>query len=255
MTDRHFPNGVGVALLTLFDTDGSLCAAETAEHALDIAQRDVDWFLALGTTGEGQCLTELERLQLLGRLRQVLGTEAPIYVGVRDDGILSALEQARQACEEGATGVIALAAASDVEGYYGRLRAVLHGEALIAYHLPGPWGGNVPMELLPRLDVDGVKDASGDGSRMLRTLACGGGPILVGLGLLAMARAAGAAGAALALANLAPELCAEVFYAPNPDNVAALARLAEQASGPFPLAMKRQLARHRPISATCRSTL
>ena len=65
---------------------------------------------------------------------------------------------------------------------------------------------------LPSLPVAGCKDSSGDPTRLLATVDSYPGPVWTGNpALIHMAGALGCAGGILALANVAPELCAAAF--------------------------------------------
>jgi 4-hydroxy-tetrahydrodipicolinate synthase len=83
---------------------------------------------------------------------------------------------------------------------------------VLAYHNPFIACADLPVDSLATLPVAGLKDSSGSPDRLLDELARYPGGIYVGSsGLLALAGPMGAAGAVLALANLAPEACVQAW--------------------------------------------
>ena len=113
---------------------------------------------------------------------------------------------------------------------------------MLAYHNPFISCADIPVDRLGALPVAGIKDSSGSPDRLLDELASYPGDTYVGsAGFLALAGPMGAAGALLALANLAPEACVRAW---GGDAAAqrglAAQHLAVRAGGPAQL--KRMLA-------------
>ena len=79
---------------------------------------------------------------------------------------------------------------------------------MLAYHNPFMSCAAIPVDLLGELPVTGQKDSSASPDRLLDELSHYAGDTYVGsAAVLALAGPMGAAGALLALANLAPEDC------------------------------------------------
>ena len=66
--------GVGVALVTLFDGDGSLDTAATAEHAARLVELGVRGVVVAGSTGEAAALDAAERVDLLQAVRKAVAS-------------------------------------------------------------------------------------------------------------------------------------------------------------------------------------
>jgi dihydrodipicolinate synthase/N-acetylneuraminate lyase len=100
--------------------------------------------------------------------------------------------------------------------------------------------------------VAGLKDSSGDPTRLLEELAAFTKPIYVGsAALLAYAGMLGGAGAILAAANLEPELCADAFAGKVRAQRDLLAAHKLTSLGGIP-ALKAELARRHGTSAAYR---
>src|SRR5260370_42400065 len=71
-------SGVGVALVTIFDADGSVDEVATARHAEDLARRGMRAVLVNGTTGEAGTLTDAERETLIQAVRKAIPADVPV---------------------------------------------------------------------------------------------------------------------------------------------------------------------------------
>jgi 4-hydroxy-tetrahydrodipicolinate synthase len=96
----------------------------------------------------------------------------------------------------------------DPTKFFTNVAAAAGSVPVLAYHFPPTAGGEVAVDLLSSLPVQGIKDSSGDPERLLRELEAWSGWTYVGAAMLASyAGTVGAAGAILAAANIAPEDC------------------------------------------------
>jgi 4-hydroxy-tetrahydrodipicolinate synthase len=205
--------GIGVALVTLFDAQQQLDADATAGLAARLVELGADAIVVAGTTGEADALDDDERLQLFGAVRAAVG-DAVVVGGT---GAASTHQAARLTARATDTGVDAVIARTprglaDPTGYYRELAAAAGATPVLAYHFPAVSPPGIPVETLSTLPVAGCKDSSGDPTRLLATVDSYAGPVWTGNpALLHMAGALGCAGGILALANVAPELCAAAF--------------------------------------------
>ena len=145
------------------------------------------------------------------------------------------------------------ASASPVDYYAEVVRAADGAVPVLAYHFPAMSAPGIDVELLPRLvdvGVAGIKDSSGDPSRLVRTLDVFDGWLYVGSPwLLSAAGPLGATGAILAVANVEPALSIAAF-AGDVDAQRALTPSA-LAAGPGRRQAPARRA-HRPVqSSTC----
>lgn len=233
--------GVGVALVTLFHDDGSLDTPATAA----LAARLVDDFevravVVAGSTGEAASLDPDERSLLIGAVRAAVDARVPVLAGTGAPSAHQAAVLTRRARDGGADGVLVLSppGSRELEAYYGAVREAAGEMPVLGYHFPRNSAPGIPLDLLAALPIDGCKDSSGEGSRLLLTLDSFDRPLYVGsAALLALAGPLGAAGAILALANSHPELCTAAF-AGDFSAERSLAEPERRASAHFPAGIK-----------------
>jgi 4-hydroxy-tetrahydrodipicolinate synthase len=206
--------GVAVALITFFDEHGHVDAAATANHAAHLADRGVRAIVVAGTTGEASHLSMKERLQLLDAVRKAVGDDVPVILGTGNlSAGVSVPGLTRRAAEHGAAAALTLSPHhGDVREFYGEVVAAAGSMPVLAYHFPQWSPPGIALDELKALKVAGIKDSSGDGERLLETIAVYHKPIYTGSSaIVAWAGILGATGAILAAANLEPELCSDAF--------------------------------------------
>lgn len=248
--------GVGVALVTLFDSGGEADPVSTGKLAAGLAGRGVAAVLVNGTTGEAGTLTGAERTALIEAVRAAVPDPVPVIAGTGAPSLRQAAALTRDAVTAGAGAVLTWCPprCTDLAGYFAAIGEAAAGRPVLAYHNPFIACADLPVDSLAGLPVTGVKDSSGSPDRLLDELARYPGDTYAGsAGYLALAGPMGAAGALLALANLAPEACIRAW-----DGDAAAQRdlaaqhLAVRAGGPAQL--KRMLAGAdgtSPVSRIC----
>ncbi|MDX1620082.1 MAG: dihydrodipicolinate synthase family protein [Nitriliruptorales bacterium] len=213
MTSAPF-EGVGVALVTLFAADGSLDSRATAAHAASLVEAGVRAVVVSGSTGEAPALDLDERARLVQEVRHELPTEVPVIAGTGDVTTARAEAHTRAAVEAGADAVMALTPlrVTDPRPYYEAVRRAAGSLPVLGYHFPAMSPPGIALDVLEDLDIDGLKDSSGDAERLLIEAERFTGALYTGAApLLIHARAVGCAGAILALANLEPQRCVAAF--------------------------------------------
>ncbi|MGR7023124.1 dihydrodipicolinate synthase family protein [Geodermatophilus sp. URMC 62] len=235
--------GVGVALVTLFREDGALDAQATADLAAQLVGLGVRCVLVAGTTGEAAALTAEERDALVGTVRAALPAEVPVLAGTGAPTGRQAAELTERASAAGADAALALSppGVADPRPYYEAVAKAAPGP-LLAYHFPGASAPGIPVDLLPDLPVSGLKDSSGDAGRLLHERDVFPGDLYTGAAtLVGLSGAIGAAGALVAAANVAPELCVAAAGG-DADAQVRLAAVDRGASADFPAGYKRAAA-------------
>ncbi len=219
-------HGVGVALVTIFDSSGAVDPAATAGLAADLAGRGMRAVLVAGTTGEAGRLTADERVALISAVRSAIPAGVPVLAGTGAATTEDAVSLTKAAVQAGADAVLAFPPpapdadagsgagpySASLAAYYAAVGAAGGGQPVLAYHVPWISAPGVPVADLPGLPVAGIKDSSGSADRLLDELAHYPGATYVGSSaLLALAGPMGGAGAILALANVEPERCWRAF--------------------------------------------
>jgi 4-hydroxy-tetrahydrodipicolinate synthase len=202
-------NGIAVALATLFDSPEKVAVEATADHAAQLVEAGVRAIVVAGTTGEAAALSGAERVELIGAVRAACPA-VPVVAGASGEWWRPAAERVVAAVSAGADAVLVAPprTGTDLSRFYTNIAAAAGTVPVLAYHYPPRAGGEVPVDALAGLPVQGIKDSSGDPGRLLAELAAWTGWTYVGSPVLAgYAAALGAAGAILAVANVVPEDC------------------------------------------------
>jgi 4-hydroxy-tetrahydrodipicolinate synthase len=243
MTEPLF-TGVGVALATLFDEAGEVDAKATAAHAAALVELGVRAVVVAGSTGEASALTSGERVALLTETRRAVPEGVPVLAGTGAPSARQAAALTRDAAETGADAVLALCppGSNDPRRYYQAVADAAGDLPVLAYHFPQTSPPGIPLEALPELPVQGVKDSSGDPERLLAELEVLERPLYVGAApVVLLAGALGAAGAILAVANVDPEHAIAAF-AGDPGAQRALFDAHRRVKRAFPFGLKEAIA-------------
>jgi 4-hydroxy-tetrahydrodipicolinate synthase len=245
--------GVGVALVTLFDEDGEIDAAATASHAARLVEAGIQGVLVSGSTGEAPALSAEERVLLLEAVRDAVPDAIPVLAGTGAASARQAAALTLSASEHGADAVLVLSPprVADPSTYYDVVVRSAANLPVLAYHYPTASEPGIPVDVLPKLPVAGLKDSSGDPDRLLAELDWGK-PVYTGSSaILSFAGPLGCAGAILSLANVEPERCIVAFTG----DAAAQRRLAAAhlaSRVDFPRGLKEMMSARFGTSPVCR---
>ena len=232
--------GVGVALATLFSDDGEVDAKATADLAATLVDLGIRGVVVAGSTGEASALTAGERVALLTETRRAVPPGVPVIAGTGGASARQAAALTRDAREAGADAVLALCPPrnNDPRPYYDAVAKAAGGLPALAYHFPQTAPPGIPVEALPDLPVQGMKDSSGDPERLLSELEVFDRPLYVGAAMLVLpAGSLGIAGAILAVANADPEHAIAAF-AGDPAAQRALLAAHRRVKARFPFGLK-----------------
>lgn len=202
-------DGVGAALVTLFDDEGELDAPATADHAARLVEAGIRAVVVAGSTGEAWSLDNDERVDLVLAVRNAVDGRVPVIAGTGAPSARQAVVLSRQAEEAGADALLVLSPhrVTDPRRYYERVTSAVDIPVL-AYHYPTMASPGIAVDSLSELPVHGLKDSSGDAERL--TIEADELPVGLYVGDAALtlhAAAIGCSGAILALANVDPEGC------------------------------------------------
>ena len=248
MTDTasNLFTGAGVALLTLFEADGSLLVDETAAYAAMLASKGAACILVAGTTGEFWTLEREERVSLIAAVRHAVPAAVPVMAGIGALDAGRALSLAGAVDDTGANAALCFVPRGETpEVFYGKVREAVGDVPLLAYHFPAAGYTELPVPSLADLPIDGIKDSSGEPGRLLATAGVLPANVYTGSALLTgLAAALGTAGGILAAANLDP---AAATAAVHGDTAAqgVVARLHASLAGDVPPRALKRLAAER----------
>jgi 4-hydroxy-2-oxoglutarate aldolase len=215
-------NGIIAALPTPFNGEGEVDHDHLRTNLASWNQSDLHGYLALGSTGEFPHLTMAEKLGIMETVRDVTPPEKILLMGTGELSTRQTIEMCRRAHEFGVDAAVVI-----TPFYY---KKILHDEELAAhfqrvadnsplpvliYLMPQFAGVYLMPETVARLaeheNIVGIKESSGDLPQLkdlFRELKAPAFDVLLGSpNILTEGFEAGASGAVLAVASLAPNAC------------------------------------------------
>ena len=164
--------GCGTALVTPFQTDGSI--DEDALRGLVAWQVEsgIDFLVPSATTGETPTLSHDEWLRVTDVTIEVVAGRVPIVAGATSNSTNEAIAKAKEMASR--PGVDAILTASPYynkptqEGQYRHFKSIAEAvdKPVILYNVPGRTGANIEPSTMVRLaevpNIAGVKEASGN---------------------------------------------------------------------------------------------
>ena len=228
--------GSGVALVTPFQTDGSIDLAALKALVTMQIKGGTDFLVVQGTTGESPTLGQEEKRLVLDTVLEVNNGQLPVVYGVGGNNTF-ALEPLLKNVPSGVDGILS------VSPYYNKpiqKGIVAHFKQvasftdlpIILYNVPGRTGSNMSIETTLELaelpNVVAVKEASGNMEQIMdiiRQRKPGFGVLSGDDNLTMPLIAAGADGVISVVANAFPERFSQMVHASMSGNLA----LAKQA--------------------------
>jgi 4-hydroxy-tetrahydrodipicolinate synthase len=168
--------GCGTALVTPFQSDGSVDEAAVRSLVAWQVESKIDFLVPCGTTGETPTLTKDEWLRVVEITIEVAAGRVPIVAGATSNSTAEAVEKARTIAA--IKGVDAILTASPYynkptqEGQYQHFKAIAEAvdKPLVLYNVPGRTGANIEPGTASRLaeigNIVAIKEASGNISQM-----------------------------------------------------------------------------------------
>ena len=229
--------GVLPPIPTPFDKQGDVAHQALAENLTRWNQYDLTGYVVGGSNGEAAYLTEREKLRVLETARQVIPADKVMIAGTGCESTRQTIALTRQAAEAGADAALVL-----TPHYFNNLMTsdslAQHYEAIadaspipiLIYNVPKFTGVDIDVDTVTRIashpNVTGMKDSGGNITKIadvvrrtgpdFHTLAGSAGFFLAGLTI-------GTVGGVMALANIAPQACIDIY------NMFKTARLDEAA--------------------------
>ena len=172
-----------VALITPFNTDGSVNFDKLRELANWHVENGTDAILALGTTGENATMTGEECEAVLRTVIETVAGRVPVIAGTGCNNTASMLEKSLRAEAMGADGLLLISPyynKANPEGMYRHFATVADAVKIpcLLYNVPGRTGCSISADVVERLskhpNICGIKEASGDMSYAMKIAHCVG---------------------------------------------------------------------------------
>lgn len=176
MTITNKFTGVGVALITPFDSKGSIDFGALAAIIDRVIDGGVDYLLALGTTSETPTLTPSERVAVAKFIAQRVSGRVPLMVGIGGNCTADVIATLRSWDFTGYDAVLSVNPyynKPNQEGLYLHFKALSEASPLpiMLYNIPGRTGVNMTPQTVARIvaacpNIFGIKEASGNADQM-----------------------------------------------------------------------------------------
>ena len=218
-------DGVYPPIPTPFDADGQLVLSKLVTNLGRWNQTGIAGYVVLGSNGEFVLLSEKEKLEVVATVREHAAKGKFVLAGTGCEGTLETIKMTKKAAEVGADGAVVI-----TPSYY---RGKMDGAALqyhyetiadaspipvILYNMPANTGVDMTADTVAKLaqhpNIIAIKDSGGNVVKIgdiVRMVDPSFQVFAGSAGFLYPALCLGAVGGVLALANVAPEQCVDIF--------------------------------------------
>ncbi|ARS38526.1 4-hydroxy-tetrahydrodipicolinate synthase [Sphingobacteriaceae bacterium GW460-11-11-14-LB5] len=163
--------GTGVALVTPFNTDGSVDYNGLKNLINHLVDGGIDYLVSLGTTGETATMTKDEKKKVWAYTAEINNNRLPLVAGIGGNNTLAVAEDIKSLDAAGYSAILSVSPYYNKptqEGIYQHYKylAEISPLDLILYNVPGRTGSNMSPETTCRLAHDfkniiATKEASG----------------------------------------------------------------------------------------------
>ncbi|WP_421659125.1 4-hydroxy-tetrahydrodipicolinate synthase [Leptothermofonsia sp. ETS-13] len=160
------------AMITPFDSDGSVNYDTAEKLAAHLADNGSDGLVVCGTTGESPALTWDEEYELFRVVQGAVAGKAKVIAGTGSNSTREAIAATQKAAKLGLDGslqVVPYYNKPPQEGLYQHFKAIAESAPdlpIMLYNIPGRTGQNLQVETISRLaeisNIVSIKEASGD---------------------------------------------------------------------------------------------
>lgn len=164
--------GTGVAVITPFQTDGSIDFPALEIVLENLIDKGIDYLISLGTTGESATLSSAEKKEIFAFTAKTVSGRVPLIAGVGGNHTQAVIENIKNLDKNGFDAILSVSPYYNKptqEGIYQHYKMIAAESELpiILYNVPGRTGSNISAETTVRLAHDcpqiiAVKEASGN---------------------------------------------------------------------------------------------
>lgn len=218
--------GIFVPHVTPFDEDEEINEGVLRELVGYFIDAGVRGLVTLGSNGEFPCLSFEEKLEVLKIVIDETSSRVPIIAGTGENSTKETIKLTGEAWNLGVDAVLVVPPyyfkpdEREIFAHYSKIAEKVDTPILI-YNVPKFTGYNISIDVVEKLveeysNIIGIKDSSGSIGRISELIRVVGDRIsvLAGTGdLIYPSLVLGAHGAVVAIANVVPRMCVEVYNA------------------------------------------
>jgi 4-hydroxy-2-oxoglutarate aldolase len=223
----HTVCGAFAPIPTAFDETGTLALGRLVENLAKWNETSLAGYVVLGSNGESVHIEQGERASIIAAARKAIPSDKLLIVGTGAHSTSVATQRTQEAAELGADATLVLTphyykgqmTADALRRHYLAL-ANASTIPLLLYQVPRFTGleleVNTIIELAQHPNIVGIKDSTGNLGRLGETIrrAASGFSVLAGSGsFFYPALTLGAEGGVLAVANVLPDECCQIYRA------------------------------------------
>ncbi len=213
----HIFTGSGVAIVTPMNNDGSVNYEEYARLIDYQVNNGIDAIIACGTTGESAAMSGDEHCKVIDFTVKHVDKRVPVIAGTGSNDTAFAVELSQEAEKLGADAILSVTPYYNKTSQDGLVRHYTYiadkiNIPMILYNVPSRTGVNIRPETYAKLckhpNIKATKEANGDLTALVRTMALCGDELDVYSGEDAQAfaiTAMGGLGVISVFANLCPK--------------------------------------------------
>ncbi len=176
----QFGKCTGVAIVTPFKKDGSVDFKSLEKIVEHLIKGNVEYIVALGTTGESATLSKEEKLAVTKHIIAVANGRVDIVLGIGGNNTAEVVNSLKTTDTKGITAILSVCPYYNrptQEGLYQHFKAAAKAAPLpvILYNVPGRTSCNLTDETTLRLahefkNIIGVKEASGNLAQIMNII-------------------------------------------------------------------------------------
>jgi 4-hydroxy-tetrahydrodipicolinate synthase len=164
-------HGAGVALVTPFDQNRNIDFYSLGRVLNSCAEKGVDYYVVLGTTGEASTLDKAEKAEVLKFVKENNPANLPIVYGLGGNNTNELLELVKETDLHGVDAILSVSPYYNKppqEGIFQHYTVLADASPVpvILYNIPGRTGSNITASTTLRLaehpNIIGVKEGAGD---------------------------------------------------------------------------------------------
>jgi 4-hydroxy-tetrahydrodipicolinate synthase len=172
--------GTGVALVTPFNSNGSIDFDALGRLVDHVIQGGVEYLVVMGTTGETVTLSQEEKKEVLRFILDITNDTIPVVYGLGSNNTSALMKEAEQLETKGITALLSVSPyynKPSQRGIIAHYKALASATSLpiILYNVPGRTGSNIlastTLTLSEVQGIIGIKEASGDLSQCMEIIA------------------------------------------------------------------------------------